>query len=54
LGDRYWEARGLDELADVHEAVGDTAWAQELRRVALDLLQSLCHPDADRVRSKLA
>jgi tetratricopeptide (TPR) repeat protein len=54
LADRYSEPAVLNHLGDTHHAAGDldatrTAWQQ-----ALTILDDLGHPDADRVRGKLA
>lgn len=53
LGDRYWEARTLEKLANLHLAQRDMkGWCSNLA-LALKLLESLRHPYADVVREAL-
>ncbi len=54
LGDRYNEADTLTHLAETHQAVGNTAAAQDAWHNALNILDVLQHPNADRVRARLA
>jgi len=54
LGDRYREAETLDRLAGALLAGGDRAAARLAWEQALDILDDLAHPDADRVRTRLA
>jgi DNA-binding SARP family transcriptional activator/Tfp pilus assembly protein PilF len=54
LGDRYWQADSLSGLGDTHHAAGDPEAATHAWRQALDILDELRHPDAERVRAKLA
>jgi tetratricopeptide (TPR) repeat protein len=50
---RYSEANTLTHLGDTHQAVGDQPAAHNAWHQALDILDSLQHPDADAVRAKL-
>ncbi|MFI7598025.1 ATP-binding protein [Actinoplanes sp. NPDC049681] len=52
-GDPYNEATVLTHLGDTHRAAGDTVRAADAWRRALTLLESLDHPDAAGVRTKL-
>jgi DNA-binding SARP family transcriptional activator/tetratricopeptide (TPR) repeat protein len=52
-GDRYREATTLVRSADCHDAAGDAGAACREWTAALAILDSLNHPDADQVRSKL-
>lgn len=54
LGDRYQEADTLGNLGDVHLATGHPRAARDAWQRALTILDELDHPDADRVRAKLA
>jgi tetratricopeptide (TPR) repeat protein len=54
MGNRYQEADTLRRLADTHQAVGDAETARAAREQALTILDDLGHPDAERVRAKLA
>jgi tetratricopeptide (TPR) repeat protein len=54
VGDLYREAFCLSSLGDTHHAAGDTQAATAVWRQALIMLDDLRHPDAERVRSKLA
>ncbi|MEV6644251.1 tetratricopeptide repeat protein [Amycolatopsis sp. NPDC051371] len=47
LGDPYWEAHGLSQLADCHAELGEIEEAGQLRRQAIGLLRGLNHPDAE-------
>jgi DNA-binding SARP family transcriptional activator/tetratricopeptide (TPR) repeat protein len=53
-GDRFLEADTLTHLGDSHHAAGGLAEARAAWEQALDILEDLEHPDADRVRAKLA
>ncbi|WP_232292150.1 tetratricopeptide repeat protein [Frankia sp. QA3] len=53
LGDRFWEAQAMDNLADEYLATGDEATAHRWREQALTVLESLSHPEAEAVRAKL-
>jgi tetratricopeptide (TPR) repeat protein/transcriptional regulator with XRE-family HTH domain len=53
-GDRWAEAGTLTHLGDTRHAAGELAQAQEAWQQALAILEDLQHPDADRVRAKLA
>jgi tetratricopeptide (TPR) repeat protein len=54
LGDRYNEAIILTRLGDTHHAASDTDAARDAWQQALTILDDLGHPDAERVRTKLA
>jgi DNA-binding SARP family transcriptional activator/tetratricopeptide (TPR) repeat protein len=54
LGDRYNEADTLTNLGDTHHAAGDSESAHDAWQRALAVLIDLDHPDAERVRTKLA
>ncbi len=54
LDDRWGQAYCLIHLGDTHDAAGDLRAAREAWQQALDLLGGLHHPDADRVRLRLA
>jgi len=54
VGNRYAEATVLTHLGDTHEAAGRPAEARRTWQQALAILEELNHPDADRVRAKLA
>jgi tetratricopeptide (TPR) repeat protein len=54
LGDRYNEAGVLAKLGDAHHAHGDGPGARAAWRQAAEIFDELHHPDADRVRSRLA
>ncbi|RSM72802.1 hypothetical protein DMH04_42000 [Kibdelosporangium aridum] len=54
LGDPYWEAIGLEHLAEAHVQLGEVITAEPELRRALAILERLRHPDATRVRRKLA
>jgi DNA-binding SARP family transcriptional activator len=53
-GFRFAEADTLTHLGDTHHAVGELAQAREAWQQALAILHDLQHPDADKVRAKLA
>jgi DNA-binding SARP family transcriptional activator/tetratricopeptide (TPR) repeat protein len=53
LGDRYHEALVLVHLGDLHDDAGEPGAARDAWRGALDILERLGHPDAERVRVKL-
>jgi DNA-binding SARP family transcriptional activator/Flp pilus assembly protein TadD len=53
-GYRLEEADTLTRLGDTHRAAGELAQAREAWRQALAILDDLQHPDADKVRAKLA
>ncbi|CAM3499715.1 tetratricopeptide repeat protein [Kibdelosporangium persicum] len=52
LGDQYWEAIGLEHLADARMDIGEAVAAEPELRRAVEILEQLRHPDTDRVRSK--
>jgi len=54
LGDRYQEADTLGNLGETHLASGDSRAARGAWHQALTILDELNHPDAERVRAKLA
>jgi tetratricopeptide (TPR) repeat protein len=54
LGDRYDEADTLTRLGDTHHATGNHHAAHDAWQQALTTLNELNHPDADKVRAKLA
>ncbi|MFE7761682.1 BTAD domain-containing putative transcriptional regulator [Streptomyces sp. NPDC057438] len=54
LGVPYLEACTLVHIGDTHAAMGDHRTAHEVRQQALTLLITLGHPDADRVRARIA
>jgi tetratricopeptide (TPR) repeat protein len=53
-GDRFLEADTFTHLGDTYRAAGDLAQAREAWQQALAILEDLQHPDAGRVRAKLA
>jgi DNA-binding SARP family transcriptional activator/Tfp pilus assembly protein PilF len=53
LGDRYYEADAFGNLGDTHDAAGNFDAARKAWHQALDILDSLGHPDAERIRDKL-
>jgi DNA-binding SARP family transcriptional activator/tetratricopeptide (TPR) repeat protein len=53
-GDRFGETDTLTHLGDARHAAGDLAQAREAWQQALAILEDLQHPDADKVRAKLA
>ncbi|MFC0531687.1 BTAD domain-containing putative transcriptional regulator [Phytohabitans kaempferiae] len=54
LGDRYDEATNLVQLGETLLATGEIEAARDEWRRALEILEALGHPDAERVRQKLA
>jgi hypothetical protein len=54
LGDRFNEADVLAHLGDYHRDTGDPAAAIQHWRRALAILDELHHPNAAKVRAKLA
>jgi hypothetical protein len=54
LGDRYQEADTLGKLGDTHFSMGDSRAAHGVWQQAQTILDGLNHPDAERVRAKLA
>jgi DNA-binding SARP family transcriptional activator/Tfp pilus assembly protein PilF len=54
VGDRCGEADVLTKLGDIHRAVGEPLHAREVWQQAFDILNDLQHPDAAKVRAKLA
>ena len=53
LGDRDGHSRTLVDLGDAHDDMGNLDAAQAAWQQALDTLEALGHPDAERVRAKL-
>jgi DNA-binding SARP family transcriptional activator/tetratricopeptide (TPR) repeat protein len=54
VGDRWGEADTLTSLGDIRRAAADLPQAREAWQQALDILDDLQHPDAAKVRAKLA
>jgi DNA-binding SARP family transcriptional activator/tetratricopeptide (TPR) repeat protein len=54
LGDRTAEAESLANLGDTYDAAADRAMSRAVWQQALDLLAEIGHPDAERVRRRLA
>ncbi|MFY1684766.1 ATP-binding protein [Micromonospora sp. WMMD730] len=54
IGDRYDEADTLTRLGETRQAAGDVHGALRTWRRALDIFDDLGHPDAARVRERLA
>jgi DNA-binding SARP family transcriptional activator len=54
VGDRWGEADTLTNLGEVRRAVGDSLSARDAWQQALAILDDLHHPDAAKVRAKLA
>jgi tetratricopeptide (TPR) repeat protein len=54
VGNRYRQAETLSRLGDTHESAGDREAARDAWLRALTILDDLRHPDAARVRAKLA
>ncbi|TNH31090.1 SARP family transcriptional regulator [Micromonospora orduensis] len=52
--DRYYEADTLGHLAEAQLDAGDPAGATGSWRTALEILDDLGHPDAERIRQRLA
>jgi DNA-binding SARP family transcriptional activator/Tfp pilus assembly protein PilF len=53
-GDRFTEADVLTRLGDTHQAAGKLTQAREAWQQALAILEDMQHPDAGKVRTKLA
>jgi DNA-binding SARP family transcriptional activator len=53
-GDRFAEAGTLTRLGDTRHAAGEVAHARTAWQEALAIFEDLQHPDADKVRAKLA
>jgi DNA-binding SARP family transcriptional activator/tetratricopeptide (TPR) repeat protein len=53
-GYRWYQATTLNSIGDVHHAANRPAAARDAWAQALSILTDLHHPDADRVRAKLA
>jgi tetratricopeptide (TPR) repeat protein/transcriptional regulator with XRE-family HTH domain len=54
VGDRWGEAEILTHLGDTLHATGDLPRARETWKQALTVLEDLEHPDAEKIRAKLA
>jgi tetratricopeptide (TPR) repeat protein len=54
LGDRFSEAATLNRLGDTHRDAGDEPAARSTYEHALRIFEDLAHPDAEKVRAKLA
>ena len=54
VGDRWGEADTLANLGDIRRAAGELLQAREAWQQALAILDDLKHPDATKVRAKLA
>ncbi|HEV2376606.1 MAG TPA: BTAD domain-containing putative transcriptional regulator [Streptosporangiaceae bacterium] len=54
VADLHMRAESLTHLGDAHQAGGDTSAARHAWRQALAILDDLHHPDAERVRARLA
>jgi len=54
LGDHYEEAATLIHLGDIHHATGNPQDARDAWQQAVTILDNLGHPNADKVRTKLA
>jgi DNA-binding SARP family transcriptional activator/Tfp pilus assembly protein PilF len=54
FGERWGEAETLAHLGDIRQAAGDLPRAVQAWRQALAILDDIHHPDADKVRAKLA
>jgi hypothetical protein len=53
LGEQYYQAEALLNIADAQAGAGDTDSARQAMRSALDILDKIDHPDAERIRAKL-
>jgi tetratricopeptide (TPR) repeat protein/transcriptional regulator with XRE-family HTH domain len=53
-GDRFSEATALTHLGDNCQTTGELSQTQDAWRQALAILDDLQHPDADKIRAKLA
>jgi hypothetical protein len=54
VGDHHQEASAIASLGDTDHATGNPDAARGAWQHALTILEQLDHPDADRVRTKLA
>ncbi len=54
FGNRFYESGALANLGDTCHAAGDLMAARQAWQQALVILDDLRHPDADRIRAKLA
>jgi DNA-binding SARP family transcriptional activator len=54
MGDKYEESMVLTHLGDTYRAMDSSEQAMHAWKRALDILDDLGHPDADKVREKLA
>jgi tetratricopeptide (TPR) repeat protein/transcriptional regulator with XRE-family HTH domain len=54
VGDRFYEADTITRLGDTHHAMGELARAREAWQQALAIYDDIQHPDAGKVRAKLA
>jgi DNA-binding SARP family transcriptional activator len=54
VGNRVSEAEALTHLGDTHRAAGELAQARKAWQQALAILENLQHPDAGKIRAKLA
>ncbi|MGO8960670.1 MAG: AfsR/SARP family transcriptional regulator [Streptosporangiaceae bacterium] len=54
MGDRWAQAYCLIYVGDTHDAAGDLVAAREAWQQAIGMLGDLQHPDADRIRVRLA
>ncbi len=54
LGDRYYESDALNHLGDTCHATGDIDAAHDAWQQAMTILADLDHPEAERIRTKLA
>jgi tetratricopeptide (TPR) repeat protein/transcriptional regulator with XRE-family HTH domain len=53
-GERFYEADTLTRLGDTRYAAGELTQARDAWRQALVILDDLQHPDADKIRARLA
>lgn len=53
LGDRYWEAVGLEHLGAAYLAIGDRQYAWQHLQQAITIFRELRHPNEDRIRRRL-
>ena len=54
MGDRFGQASCLICVGDTHDDAGEVLAARETWQQAIELLGAALHPDADRVRARLA
>ena len=54
LGDRWGEAASLTRLGDTRHAAGEPSQARQAWQQALAIFDDLEHPDAEKIRAKLA